>query len=317
MEWHRILKWIIVAGIAVIVLGESGCSEKELPLSITPDTTTVITPTITVPTSDHPTPTASPTTTMVPIKTMLLIDHTCTNIQLIPRESITQAKAKMKVLYFHSSHGNQISVGMDNLQKIDHLYNYDESGSDGGLLYRQEWTDLGTDGDTTWVDTTKKALNDPENSDISVVMWSWCSGMSINTETGVNTYLEAMDTLEKQYPKITFIYMTGHLDGTGVSGNLNVRNNQIRQWCKENKKILFDFADIESYNPDNNYFLDKGASDDCSYDGGNWAEEWVTAHPSHEMGGTGYFEHTHVLNCNLKGSAFWWMMAKIAVSHKG
>ena len=43
--------------------------------------------------------------------------------------------------------------------------------------------------------------------------------------------------------------MTGHLDGGGTAGNLNVRNNQIRNYCIANDKILFDFADIESYKP--------------------------------------------------------------------
>jgi hypothetical protein len=44
--------------------------------------------------------------------------------------------------------------------------------------------------------------------------------------------------------------MTGHLDGTGLTGNLNISNEQIRNHCRINKKFLLDFADIESYNPD-------------------------------------------------------------------
>jgi len=46
------------------------------------------------------------------------------------------------------------------------------------------------------------------------------------------------------------LYMTGHLTGTGASGNVNVRNNQIRNFCLANNKILYDFADIESDDPD-------------------------------------------------------------------
>jgi hypothetical protein len=51
-----------------------------------------------------------------------------------------------------------------------------------------------------------------------------------------------MDALEKEYPKVIFIYMTGHLDGTGEHGNLNMRNNQIRDFCRRNHKVLYDFA---------------------------------------------------------------------------
>lgn len=74
-----------------------------------------------------------------------------------------------------------------------------------------------------------------------------------------------MNRLEEDYPHVTFFYMTGHLDGTRESGNLNLRNNQIREFCRENNKILFDFADIESFDPDGKYFLDKGANDGCYY----------------------------------------------------
>jgi len=71
--------------------------------------------------------------------------------------------------------------------------------------------------------------------------------------------------------------MTGHLDGTGEDGNLHQRNNQIRNYCLANNKVLFDFADTESYDPDGNYFLDRGANDGCYYSGGNWADKWCGA----------------------------------------
>jgi hypothetical protein len=81
-----------------------------------------------------------------------------------------------------------------------------------------------------------------------------------------------MSSLENEFENVTFVYMTGHLDGTGENGNLTQRNNQIREFCKNNNKILFDFADIESYDPDGNYYND-------DYDGGNWALEWQNNNP--------------------------------------
>ncbi|KAF5430030.1 hypothetical protein C5S36_14050 [Candidatus Methanophagaceae archaeon] len=44
-------------------------------------------------------------------------------------------------------------------------------------------------------------------------------------------YLDLMSGLEVDYPYVTFIYMTGHLAGSGEAGNLNQRNNQIRAHC--------------------------------------------------------------------------------------
>ena len=48
-----------------------------------------------------------------------------------------------------------------------------------------------------------------------------------------------------------------------------------------NNKVLFDFADIERYNPDGVDFLGLGADDNCDYNGGNWANEWCTSTGRH------------------------------------
>ena len=145
-------------------------------------------------------------------------------------------------------------------------------------------------------------------------MWSWCGQVSGASEENINTYLKLMDQLETDYSHVTFIYMTGHLDGTGEQGNLNRRNNQIRNFCIKNNKILFDFADIESYDPDGNYFLDKRADDGCNYteDGirKNWADEWCNNNPGACPSCS--CAHSKPLNCILKGKAFWWMMARLA-----
>lgn len=172
--------------------------------------------------------------------------------------------------------------------------------------------DLGHEGDLTWRDMTVAQLNQATN-DRNVVIWSWCGGVSDNTESGINTYLQAMDQLETDYPGVTFIYMTGHLDGTGESGNLHIRNNQIRDYCLANNKVLFDFADIESYDPDGNYYLDREANDNCDYyDGSEWrnrAQEWCASNPGECS--SCECAHSQSLNCDLKARAFWWMLEHV------
>jgi len=143
-------------------------------------------------------------------------------------------------------------------------------------------------------------------------MWSWCGGVSDNTLDGINAYLNAMNQLELDYPNVKFVYMTGHLDGSGLEGNLHIRNNQIRDFCRTHNKILLDFADIESYDPDGNFFLDKYADDNCDYIGGNWAINWCNSHPGSQLCSYCDCAHSQPLNCNLKGRAFWWMLARIA-----
>lgn len=51
---------------------------------------------------------------------------------------------------------------------------------------------------------------------VDVVVWSWCGGVSGNTVAGIDAYLGAMAALEADYPDLTFVYMTGHLDGGGA-----------------------------------------------------------------------------------------------------
>ncbi len=127
-----------------------------------------------------------------------------------------------------------------------------------------------------------------------------------------------MTSLESDYPGVKFVYMTGHLDGTGLTGNLHLRNEQIRNYCKNNNKILYDFADIECYNPDGIYFGDRKPNDACDYDtnsdgslDGNWATEWQNAHTL----GTDWYScssaHSQPLNANRKAYAAWWLWARL------
>ena len=207
-----------------------------------------------------------------------------------------EAKANFQIFYGHTSHGSQIVTGMNML----------DTGSGTLSIEENDGVDLGHEGDLGWVDITRDVLDRPA-SDINMVMWSWCGGVSDNTEEGIDAYLDAMNELEGEYPGVVFIYMTGHLDGTGPSGNLYVRNNQIRDYCTVNDKILFDFADIESYDPDGDYYPD--GSDWCE-----WCETWCATHtcPDLDCVDDDDCQHSMCFNCYQKGKAFWWMMARIA-----
>lgn len=244
----------------------------------------------------------------------IIIDHNCTDISKISEKWIEKAKKKFRVWYGHTSHGSQITSGMQAMNKKP--FNFNRNGTEDALSYRETGGDLGHKGDMRWGKKTLKKLKEPGNN-INLVMWSWCGGCSDNTEEGIRRYLIAMSRLEKRFPDVTFIYMTGHLDGSGKRGNLHRSNNQIREYCRKNNKVLFDFADIESFDPDGNRFLEKYADDACRYrtESGkraNWAEEWLKRNPNHNIDLPSHAAHTHPLNGALKGRAFWWMMARLA-----
>jgi len=250
----------------------------------------------------------------------IIINHTSTHLSQIPKTELERAKTTLHIVYGHTSHGSQITDGMTGLIHFSSasygssLYTWNNGGDNGALDLRDGEIsgDLGQPDRTSWADRTRTYLD--ANRDINVVMWSWCGQVSEARETHINTYLSLMNKLESEYPDVKFVYMTGHLDGTGVSGNLNTRNEQIRKFCRENNKILYDFADIESYDPDGNYYLDKGADDGCYYNGGlnNWAIDWQNSHRK----GIDWYEcgsaHSQPLNANQKAYAAWWLWARLA-----
>ena len=264
----------------------------------------------------------------------IIIDHTCTTLNTIPQQWITSAKSDLHIAYGHTSHGSQLVTGMTGLASWKgNLYAFNSGGTGGALDLRDTpfsgASDLGNPDRTAWATATRSYLN--AHPEINVVIWSWCGQVSDATAADITTYLSLMSGLEGDYPDVKFVYMTGHLDGTGLSGNLHQRNEQIRTFCRDNDKILYDFADIETYNPDGVYFGDKHPTDGCNYDYNNsgsttqtgdpatptngdrnWAIDWQNSH----VEGIDWYDcspaHTQPLNGNLKAYAAWWLWARLA-----
>jgi len=245
----------------------------------------------------------------------IVANHQHINRTDIPTAWIEVAKTDLRIWYGHTSHGSQLTTGMNNLHgHVGDLFGYNNSGASGQLSYQEVYGDLGGTGSLGWEVMTRQQLNDPAN-DRNVVMWSWCGGVSGNTAQGINIYLNAMNQLELDFPEVQFVYMTGHRD-IWSDANLKARNQQIRDYCNAYNKTLFDFADIESYDPNGNYY--EFANDNCDYydEGinylGNWASEYCMQNPGSEYCWDCYCSHSLPANCNMKGVAVWWMFAKMA-----
>ena len=256
----------------------------------------------------------------------IIADHSIVNLirnDQIPDSAIMSAKQSLHIVYGHTSHGSQLTSGMtglpafkEGLEGTEGLYDWHDGLEEGSL----DIDDYGISGDlgnpdrTSWADRTRTYLENPSNADVNVVIWSWCGQVSGATETDIETYLNLMSSLENDYPNIRFVYMTGHTDGSGLEGNLHLRNEQIRDYCSANNKILYDFADIESYDPDGDYFGDKYVTDSCNYDdgeiSGNWADEWCDNHSDEWYDCSS--AHSHALNANLKAYAAWYLWVRLA-----
>jgi hypothetical protein len=257
-----------------------------------------------------------------------IVDHNHSRLLDIPTTWIQQAKQTLHIAYGHTSHGSQLVTGMTAVQQqYGSLYAFAPYGAGGALDLRDTpfsgASDLGNPDRTSWASATRSYLN--AHPETNVIVWSWC-GQVDTSEANIDLYLSLMNQLETEYPSVKFVYMTGHLNGTGTTGNVNLRNEQIRTYCRNNGKILFDFADIESYDPDRavNYMA-LWANDNCDYDSdgngsreSNWATNWTAAHPSDELTLTGNricsscCAHSQPLNCVQKAGSVWWLWARLA-----
>ncbi len=242
----------------------------------------------------------------------LIIDHTCTELSLIPLEWIDSVQANWRLHYAHTSHGGQLTTGLNRLENADATYNIAIGSShlptvpDAFCIFDGQEGDTYITPDMYWQTTegmnmTRDVLN--HHPTINTSMWAWCCQLNYYSEEEVQAYLDSMAVLEREYPQVTFVYLTGNAQATGSEGyNRYLRNEQIRQYCIANNKVLFDFADLDSwwFNPD--------------------TQEWEHATYEHN-GHTVSVEHQHFHgneaghttyeSCEQKGKAVWWMMARL------
>jgi len=237
---------------------------------------------------------------------------------------------------------------------------------DVGIPYSSPRADLSsgdrdTDGDgvADWAEDTFNYLADPANYHVNVIMWSWCAIQYHD----MPRYIRSMEWLIRQFSTggsdyddgvinplpgpharaathpVSFVFMTGHADGEGESDDSNdayQKNQAIRSHCTAYDRIFFDFADIENYDPDGNYFLDKDLTDALRYNknGGvaYWSSEYLDRHDDppneiHELtkgtttpnyNGCARCSHSDGpdndsrINCVLKGRAVWYLYARLA-----
>lgn len=253
----------------------------------------------------------------------IVVDHRHTDITQIPDEWIARAR-EFAIHYAHTSHGSQVLSGLSWLEGQDPKYNIDIQASNGvglpGDATAMRFYD-GNNTSTTYItpdlywETTEgmdytRSVADTGWFDFS--LWTWCGQMSYYSFDQVQDYLDALDLLESEYPAMRFIYYTGHTDGTGAGGVLWRNNEMVRVYVETNAKVLFDFADIESYDPDGGGPYSNNSEGTCT-----WCASWCASHPGECDDLPTSCAHSDspreaALFCKLKGQAFWWLMARLA-----
>ena len=247
----------------------------------------------------------------------LLVDHNAVQgFSAIPAEWLAKAK-ELTVHYAHTSHGSQIVSGLGYLEGYVDAASYAvavrESGSAGlppaGAqptlrIYDGNPPDTYVTPELYWSTASGRSATRgvAGSGAYTISMWAWCGQQSENSVETVQQYLDVLDAFEQEFPAMRFVYMTGHTDGG--SDQLTRNNQAVRDYAAAHGKVLFDFADIESWDLDGNYH--EAASDACG-----WCAAWCESHPG-ACSDLPECAHSHGLNCVIKAKAFWWMMARLA-----
>lgn len=251
--------------------------------------------------------------TLTALSQGLVIDHTCTDLSMIPLDWIDSVKANVDMHYAHTSHGGQLTSGLDTLMSANPFYAY-EAGwcslpTTPGVFCIFDGQDIGDDyitpelywETTDGMDNTRDVLDG--NPSIRYTMWAWCGQPAYYSAAQIEAYCESLAVIDAEYPGVTVIYMTGHAQYDGWDGwNRYHNNNIIRDYCATNNKPLYDFGDIDAwwFNPSSSEW----EFHTYAYD----SEEIPLEHPHY---GPEEIAHTSWENCEHKGIAFWWMMARL------
>jgi hypothetical protein len=254
----------------------------------------------------------------------IIIDHSCIDVSAIPSNIIDSIKQNKRFQWCGQSHSHQVPSGMKLLEQdypyLDVTVGDGTNGisSSGGWLPDPNGTFCMMDGLQLFDNNCGNCClsiypheywngsNHVANfqrtfvtcfPDINVSGFVWCGELETASEDYVQAYLDSMESHEIDYPDIQFIYTTGHSQSNGGYGyNRWLRNEQIRQYCLDNNKVLFDFGDLDCWsNGEFLYYL--------------YNENTIPVqHPDYN-GNT--YHHTNALSCKNKACAVWYMMARI------
>ncbi len=273
-----------------------------------------------------------------------IADHTVSKesvLRSIPESAIEAARTNLHIAYFHSSHGSRVITGMEGLTQYktgdDTLFAFSENGIPlAGYLDIDDHYSSGNDlsskevvqsnGYTQWFNETVTFLDDPDNADINVVMWSWCDPAGhdhakyiadmeeLITRYGENgSKIGTSGDKTKEIP-VTFVFMTGHPNGDGESSSTTSAyhcHTLVKQHCLANNRFLLDYWDIETHGMDDTYY--PYADDNGVENSVEFYLDWQDQNPDNYFANDcAHCSTDQDLTCNRKAYAAWWLWSRLA-----
>ena len=243
----------------------------------------------------------------------LVINHLCTDLNSIPSSWIDSAQTVIKWHYAHTSHGSQLTEGLNRIEIALPIYEVEMgdkylpifpdplcvfNGQESGTYITPELYWRTANG----MLATRNVLN--HNPQINVSAFMWCTELESATAGYVQSYLDSMAKLEQEFPAVTFVYMTANAQSYVAAEVRTLRNAQIRDYCVANNKVLYDFEDLDCwwFDPDTEEWEHSTTTD-------SYGNVWPVQHPHFDGAEVA---HTTWESCEQKGKAVWWLMVRLA-----
>jgi len=155
------------------------------------------------------------------------------------------------------------------------------------------------------------------NPSVWISTWTWCNEddyWSIDGDStggdNVRAYFHWMDSLERAFPSVTFVYQTAAMRDPG-SDEAKIQqaafNDSVRAIAIRRKKILFDVADLDVWHAGQKNTIVVGGKT-VPYQHPAWAENYGPTNNGHHGNDSLGIDH---------GRAWWALMARLEAERMG
>jgi len=244
-----------------------------------------------------------------PAGAQVIVDHTCVDATQIPKTHLDAVRS-LDIFFCHASVGMGMMSGLRSLERADPVrYTLTQAGlgapatwfdTNNGIIDDGGWAGMGGNGNPLGKIQGFQELikNKGYGARANIAFMKFCYldiGPSTQVTTVWTSYRDAFLSLEAAYPKVAFVWVTAALNALGTDGNKRAEfNKYLRDYCRSQKKPLFDLAAIESHDPDGNLARD------------DYGNETIYAGYTDDNG------HLSSVGRERMAKALWWLFARLA-----